>query len=157
MTHECTLFGMILFFENRRFCSHFQPYFSCYLENELMNSRKCSSRSSQVQFLFYDHAIASTTRVIICTILITDLTSTFSATVLSPFYESGIPICPDNSVIQPKNKQEKIVKVCLYSSYIMQNSIHFDDFFHRKFTSLIRVKNLPGAIDVSLGIFRIFA
>ena len=35
---------------------------------------------------------------------------------------------------------KKFVKLCLYSSYTMQNSFHFDEIFHKKNHEKILVK-----------------
>jgi len=41
------------------------------------------------------------------------------------------------SKIVPQKSLEKIVKLCLHSSYKVQNSIQFDEIFYRKFQTSI--------------------
>ena len=40
---------------------------------------------------------------------------------------------PFDEIFHKKNHQKFLVKVCLRSSFTLQNSFHFDEIFHRKY------------------------
>lgn len=62
--------------------------------------------------------VAASGRVVVLPVLIPHLSSRFAAAVLSSLFEAGIPVCPDDTVVQPRAINESHRMFCICSCVV---------------------------------------